>query len=81
MEEKNHKSPFRTPDLYFAAYLVAVGVEMLSPEHISGRVYFLFEVDEEMEALKHGWFSGSGVVPAMPYANAIKNLKSMVHQK
>lgn len=75
---------YRTPDLYMAAYIRTVGsqqgVEMLDPERVGGRFFFLFRGEEgAIEAVKRGWFGGTGVVPAEAYAHAIKSLKSMIH--
>lgn len=71
---------FRTPDLYFAAYLHTAGVELKRTDRENGRVFFVFDTSIcNIEELKTAWFSNSGKVPAQPYANAIKNLKSRCH--
>jgi hypothetical protein len=71
---------FRTPDLYFAAYLQTAGVEMKRTEKESGRVYFVFDTTiANIEELKTAWFNNQGKVAAQPYAHNIKSLKSVCH--
>jgi len=71
---------FRTPDLYFAAYLFTAGVEMKTPNRENGRVYFVFDTSIcNIDELKTAWFNNTGKIPAQQYANAIKNLKSVCH--
>ncbi len=72
---------FETSDLYFAAYLQVVGTPMLRHERSgTGRVTFVFDTSVvQIDALKTAWFSQQGKVAAMPYANAIKSLKSLCH--
>jgi len=71
---------FRTPDLYFAVYLQTVGVELKRTDRENNRVFFVFDTSIcNIEELKTAWFNNSGKVPAQPYANSIKNLKSICH--
>jgi hypothetical protein len=72
---------FRTSDLYFAAYLQVAGVTMVRTDRNgSGKVSFIFDTSvSNMDALKNAWFSQVGKVPALPYANAVKTLKSVCH--
>lgn len=72
---------FRTSDLYFAAYLQVAGVQMIRPDRNGhGKVSFVFDTSiANIEELKAAWFNQSGKVPALPYANAIKSLKSVCH--
>jgi hypothetical protein len=71
---------FRTPDLYFAAYLQTAGVEMKRTDRENGRVFFVFDTSvSNIEELKTAWFNNQGKVAALPYANAIKSLKSVCH--
>jgi len=74
------KEAFRTPDLYFAAYLQTAGVEMLRTDRENNRVYFVFDTSiADINELKTGWFNNSAKAAAQPYANAIKSLKSICH--
>lgn len=83
MTSKNYavESEFRTSDLYFAAYLQVAAVAMLRTERNgTGKVSFIFNTSvSNIEELKTAWFNQSGKVAALPYANAIKALKSICH--
>jgi hypothetical protein len=72
---------FRSSDLYFSAYLQVAGVQMLRTERNgNGKVSFIFDTSiANVEELKSAWFNMSGKVPALPYANAVKSLKSQCH--
>jgi len=72
---------FRTSDLYFAAYLQVAGVIMSRTDRAgNGKVTFIFDTSiSNVDELKNAWFSQSGKVAALPYANAIKTLKSVCH--
>lgn len=72
---------FRTSDLYFAAYLQVAGVQMLRTERNgNGKVAFIFDTTiANIDELKAAWFNQTGKVPALPYANAVKSLKSVCH--
>jgi len=71
----------RTSDLYFAAYLQVVGVQMKNAEkNGNGKVTFVFDTSiVNIEQLKTGWFNHTGKVSGLPFANAIKSLKSVCH--
>lgn len=82
MSNKIQSSPgeFRTPDLYFAAYLQTAGVEMKRTDRESGRIYFVFDTAiADVDGLKAAWFNNTGKVAAQPYAYALKSLKSICH--
>lgn len=71
---------FKTPDLYFAAYLMTAGVQMLRQDRDSGRVYFVFDTSiANIEELKTAWFNNTGKVAGQPYAHNIRSLKSVCH--
>lgn len=74
------KNEYRTPDLYFAAYLQTAGVELKGTSRENNRVYFIFDTSiANIDELKTAWFNNTGKVPAQPYSNNIKSLKSMCH--
>jgi hypothetical protein len=81
MNNKIVETEFRTSDLYFAAYLQVAGVAMIKTERNgSGKVSFIFDPSiSNIEELKNGWFNQQAKVPALPYANSIKTLKSYCH--
>jgi hypothetical protein len=71
---------FKSPDLYFAAYLQTAGVEMIRTDREGGRVYFVFDASvADIDSLKIGWFNNTGKVAAQPYAHSVKSLKSICH--
>lgn len=79
-KDSSKNGEFKTPDLYFAAYLQVAGVEMKRTDRESGRVYFVFDTSiTNIDELKTGWINNTAKVPAQPYAHAIKSLKSVCH--
>lgn len=79
-KDSSRNGEFKTPDLYFAAYLQVAGVEMKRTDRENGRVYFVFDSTlSNIDELKTGWFNNQAKVPAQPYAHAIKSLKSVCH--
>lgn len=79
----NKDSEFRTSDLYFAAYLQVAGVAMMRTERNGhGKISFVFDPTiSNIEELKNAWFAQTGKVAGLPYANAIKALKSICHMQ
>lgn len=76
------KPEFRTPDLYFAAYLQTAGVEMVRTDREGKRTFFVFDTSvADIDGLKTAWFSNTGKVAAQPYAYNIKSFKSIVHMQ
>ena len=76
------KPEFKTPDLYFAAYLQTAGVEMVRTDREGNRVFFVFDTSvADVDGLKTAWFSNTGKVAAQPYAHNIRSLKSVVHMQ
>lgn len=73
---------FKTPDLYFAAFLQTAGVVMKRTEKEQGRVYFIFDATVgNIEELKMGWFNNTAKVLGQPYAHNIRSLKSVCHMQ
>jgi len=81
MKSSTPDNEFRTSDLYFAAYLQVAGVTMTRHDRNgTGKVSFIFDTSiSNMDELKNAWFSQTGKVAALPYANAVKTLKSICH--
>lgn len=73
---------FQTRDLYYASYLQASGLEMLrtDPDPDGRRFQFVFRADADLQELKQEWINCTGLVNAQDYAQAIRTLKSLVHQ-
>lgn len=77
---RENSNEFRTPDLYFAAYLMTAGVEMKRTDRESSRVYFVFDTSvSNVDELKAAWFNNTGRVVAQLYSHNIKSLKSVCH--
>ena len=76
-----------TSDLYYAAYLHALGMEILRTDVSSSqsvnqgfRHHFVFaDPKGDINTLKTGWFTGRGMVSAQVYSASIKLLKQLVH--
>lgn len=81
MANHNGKDEFRTHDLYFAAYLQVAGTTLKGTEREpGGKVSFVFDRSlVNIDELRTAWFNRTGRVEALPYADAIKSLKSICH--
>jgi len=78
--EMSPAGEFRTPDLYFAAYLQTAGVPMKRTERENNRVFFVFDTSiVSIDELKTAWFNNTGKVVGQLYAMNIKSLKSVCH--
>lgn len=69
----------RTPDLYFAAALLALGAKLTATEREGRRVFWHFE-DVEPE-WPNEWLMDTLMVPGKSYASAARSLKTMVHEE
>lgn len=82
MHTKSQKEgEFATSDLYFAAYLQTAMVPMKrTPRNGNGKVSFVFDTTVvNIHELRQAWFSQTGKIAALPFANNIKSLKSICH--
>lgn len=80
MSKTSKPGEFRTPDLYYAAYLQTAGVGLLRTDREGSRVYFIFDTSlGNMEELKQAWINNTGKVAAQPYAFSIRSLKAICH--
>lgn len=74
---------YNTPDLYAAAFLFARGVKLKRTERApdSRRVFFVFDdgAGSTADVANNFALGQNDDVPAQRFANAIKNLKSLVH--
>jgi hypothetical protein len=84
MAGRSKRFAYETSDLYLAAYLKIrtkfVGME---PDSKGPRQVFMFEADskERFDELKMAWVTGTDLVPPQEYANAVRDLKNLVHLK
>ena len=69
----------QTRDFYFAAYLVATGIKLLSHNRYNGSTVFNFTNDNYTQEAVNTYYNMSAVVEPITYANTIKALKSIVH--
>ena len=80
-KQTENSDEFATSDLYFAAYLQTSGAPMRH-ERRSGKVSFIFDTTVvNVEELTQAWYSQSGKIVALAYANNIKNLKAICHMQ
>jgi hypothetical protein len=75
------RQDFRTSDLYFAAYLKAIGLEFKDHVRLDGEVYFIFEFRDDIQDLRKSFFNRQGKVSALDYADELRALKSLCHNR
>lgn len=68
---------FKTSDIYFGAYLSAIGAPLRTTEREGRTVFFVFDDCTDIEDLRLAWLSGNGQVSALTYANSLKSLKQL----
>lgn len=73
-------TPYRTSDMYYAAYLKVAGVAFAGTQREGGRVFFLFEDTDMIKDLKMGYYN-EAKVPALKYADAVKAMKALTHSE
>lgn len=72
---------YQTSDLYFAAYLRVAGVPFLETKRDGQRVIFVFDRVEGIRDLKAQYFNRTAKVPALTYADEVKNMKALTHME
>jgi len=75
---------YRTSDIYFCAYLVALDFPLHGSERVgtgsSARVVFVLRVaDSDLNKAKALYFGGTGSVKARKFVDNLKSLKAMVY--
>jgi len=73
------EEPYKTTDLYYAAYLKVAGVPFLCIEREGGRVTFLFgdQGPLVMRDLRNAYFTDAAKVAPLLFVQAIKAMKSL----
>jgi hypothetical protein len=73
------EEPYKTTDLYYAAYLKVAGVPFRGTEREGGRVTFLFEDQGSlvMRDLRTAYFTDAAKVAPLMFVQAIKTMKSL----
>lgn len=80
MSDTNEPRRYRTSDLYYAAYLRVAGVELIETvRDKGGRVFFVFDHNPNIRDLKNDYFNRKAKVPALTYADEIRNMKALTH--
>jgi len=76
---------YRTSDIYFAAYLCSIELELVTTEEETGndgnrKLVFVFKVPgADIGRLKASYFGGHATVKVRPFVDNLRNLKSMVY--
>jgi hypothetical protein len=76
---------YRTSDIYFAAFLCSIDVEMVTTEDEKGqdggrKLVFVFKVpSSDLGKLKASFFGGNATVKVRKFVDNLKSLKSMVY--
>jgi hypothetical protein len=76
---------YRTSDIYFAAYLCSIDLEMVTTEEESGndgnrKLVFVFRTPEsDIGRLKASYFGGHATVKVRTFVDNLRALKSMVY--
>jgi hypothetical protein len=76
---------YRTSDIYFAAFLCSVELEMTTTEEETGndgnrKLVFVFRVPEsDIGHLKAAFFGGHATVKVRKFVDNLRALKSMVY--
>lgn len=73
------RKDYRTSDLYFAAYLKAIGMPFQTATKVGRKTFFVFENTEEIKGQKDLYFNRQGQVSALTYADELKVLKSLCY--
>ena len=72
----------KTPDLYFAAFLRAAGVELSGVEGGGGKTYFVFQPTEPpavLDDLRAQYVEGTAQTDARTFSGHIRDLRSRIH--
>lgn len=77
LEEKN--GPYRTSDLYYAAYLKVADVPFVETVRENDRVFFVFQNIEGLRDLKNAFYNRTAKVSALSFADEIRTMKSLTH--
>jgi hypothetical protein len=66
-------------DFYSCAYLIATGQKLQSTYKRGSQTIFIFEDSQEIQDLLNNYFAMQADINASAYAQAIKNLKNIIH--
>jgi len=66
-------------DFYSSAYLIAAGHKLQRTYKRGSQTVFIFEDTEQIQNLLNNYFAMQAEVNASDYAQAIRNLKNIIH--
>ncbi len=70
---------FESVDFYSSAFLIATGQKLQATHKRGSQTVFIFEDSEEIQDLLNNYFAMQAEINASSYAQAIKNLKNIIH--
>ena len=70
---------YNTKDLYLAAFLTAQGFPVLHWDRDTGLTDFAFAETTELSQLVGAYYSDKVVTSPLQFGNALKNIKTMIH--
>ncbi len=70
---------YKSKDFYFSCYLLAEGCNLIATPVKKGITTFIFEENEALHNLVNEFYALKASVEPTNYANAIKTLKSRLH--
>ena len=74
-----NKPTLESVDFYSSAYLIAAGEKLQQTYKRGSQTVFVFEESEEIQNLLNTYFAMQAEINASAYAQAIKNLKNIIH--
>jgi hypothetical protein len=70
---------YTSQDFYMSAFLMAVGINLQTYRRDSGLTTFVFVSTQELEENVREYYAMEARVNPVLYANALRNLKSIIH--
>jgi len=70
---------FEIKDMYTAAYLKAKGFKLIRSDKKGAQVYFYFNDSSAAHEAVRKLFRDNETVVALDFINAVKNIKSIIH--
>ena len=70
---------FESVDFYSSAFIIASGIKLQTTYKRGSQTVFVFEDTPEVQNLLNDYFAMQAEINASSYAQAIKNLKNVIH--
>jgi hypothetical protein len=70
---------YESVDFYSSAFLIATGQKLQNTYKRGPQTVFIFEDSEDIQILLNNYFAMQAEINASSYAQAIKNLKNIIH--